>query len=97
MSKGPNWIRSSYSGDQGEYVEAALLWTKASHSSGEGECVEVVLPWTKSSHSGGEGECVEVARTPATVHVRDSKDPEGPAFRVAPGTWSAFLAHATTA
>jgi hypothetical protein len=90
------WFKSSYSGDQGECVEVALSWTKSSHSSGEGECVEVALSWTKSSHSGGEGECVEVARSPATIHIRDSKNPEGPALRVAPGTWAAFLTEATT-
>ncbi|APY90972.1 DUF397 domain-containing protein [Streptomyces alfalfae] len=55
------------------------------------------MPWTKSSHSGDQGgECVEVAHTPATIHVRDSKNPEGPALRVAPSAWTEFLTHATT-
>ena len=35
--------------------------------------------WRKSTHSNSSGaECVEVAGLPATVAVRDSKDPEGP-------------------
>ncbi|AYA18098.1 DUF397 domain-containing protein [Streptomyces alfalfae] len=78
-------------------MSANYLWRKSSYSSGEGECVEVALPWTKSSHSGDQGgECVEVAHTPATIHVRDSKNPEGPALRVAPSAWTEFLTHATT-
>ncbi|WP_340560899.1 DUF397 domain-containing protein [Streptomyces sp. GSL17-111] len=50
------------------------------------------LAWTKSSHSSNDGpDCVEVAATPATVHVRDSKNPAGPALALAPATWSAFI------
>ncbi|MGW5353614.1 DUF397 domain-containing protein [Streptomyces sp. NPDC004031] len=53
------------------------------------------LNWHKSSYSSNEGhECVEVATSPRTVHVRDSKDPEGPALAFAPAAWSAFLAYA---
>ena len=36
------------------------------------------LVWRKSSRSGAAGHCVEVAETPAVVHVRDSKDADGP-------------------
>ena len=54
------------------------------------------LCWFKSSYSGEEGECVEVAHTPAAIHVRDSKNPEGPTLRVAPHAWADFLAKATT-
>lgn len=41
------------------------------------------LAWFKSSYSGGtDGEsCVELAVTPGTVHVRDSKNVEGPGWR----------------
>lgn len=54
--------------------------------------------WFKSSDSGSEGgECLEVAAHPSAVHVRDSKNPEGPTFTVAPGAWSAFAAFAGTA
>ncbi|MFI0719777.1 DUF397 domain-containing protein [Streptomyces sp. NPDC021224] len=53
------------------------------------------LHWFKSSYSSNAGpECVEVATSPRTVHVRDSKDPEGPALAFAPAAWSAFLAYA---
>ncbi|WP_338699085.1 DUF397 domain-containing protein [Streptomyces sp. Q6] len=40
MSTDPHWFKSSYSGDQGECLEAALQWTKSSYSGGEGECLE---------------------------------------------------------
>ncbi|MFI8813802.1 MULTISPECIES: DUF397 domain-containing protein [unclassified Streptomyces] len=54
--------------------------------------------WFKSSYSADEGgECLEVAAHPAAVHVRDSKNPEGPTFTVAPDAWSAFAAFAGTA
>ena len=35
--------------------------------------------------------CIEVATCPDAVHVRDSKNPEGPAFTVAPDAWSQFV------
>jgi hypothetical protein len=54
------------------------------------------LAWFKSSHSSAEGgQCVEVAKTPATIHVRDSKDQHGPALTLTPAAWSAFLHLAT--
>ena len=50
--------------------------------------------WFKSSYSGDEGgQCVEVAAHPAAVHVRDSKNPEGPALALPPAAWAAFTAH----
>lgn len=34
--------------------------------------------WRKSSRSGGaSGQCVEVAKAPAAVGIRDSRNPEG--------------------
>ena len=53
------------------------------------------LSWYKSSYSGPEGgECVEVATASATVHVRDSKDRQGPVLRFSPAEWSAFVSYA---
>ena len=51
------------------------------------------LHWFKSSYSGGQGgECLEVAITPATIHIRDSKNPTAPAtLQLTPTTWSTFL------
>ena len=48
--------------------------------------------WRKSSHSGGaNGECLEVADGYATVPVRDSKAPSGPALTFSADTWSTFV------
>ncbi|MCZ4120646.1 DUF397 domain-containing protein [Streptomyces sp. H39-S7] len=53
------------------------------------------LAWFKSSYSNAEGgACVEVATCPATIHVRDSKDPAGPQLSFAPAAWAAFVAFA---
>jgi hypothetical protein len=72
---------------------AQLDWFKSSYSgSSGGECVEVAIAWRKSSFSGDNGgECVEVATCPGTVHVRDSKDPQGPALAFTPEAWTAFV------
>jgi hypothetical protein len=77
-------------------TRSALRWVKSSYSSNAGpECVEVALPWRKSSHSSNEGpECVEVAACPEMVHVRDSKDPEGPQLAFSAEAWAAFVAYA---
>lgn len=73
-----------------------LNWFKSSYSSGGGgNCIEVAYDWRKSSYSsGGGGECVEVATCPAAVHVRDSKNVQGPQLDVAPGAWAAFVSYA---
>ncbi|WP_411141644.1 DUF397 domain-containing protein [Streptomyces sp. x-80] len=54
------------------------------------------LKWFKSSYSSGnEGDsCVEVATVPGTVHVRDSKDLQGPSLGFTPGAWADFVAYA---
>jgi hypothetical protein len=54
------------------------------------------LAWFKSSYSSGsEGDsCVEVAAGPGTVHVRDSKDVDGPRLAFAPAAWAGFLPYA---
>ncbi|MCQ1579766.1 MULTISPECIES: DUF397 domain-containing protein [Streptomyces] len=80
-------------------MSTALNWFKSSYSGSEGgQCLEVAYDWRKSSYSADEGgQCVEIAAHPAAVHVRDSKDIEGPTFTVAPSAWSAFAAYAATA
>ncbi len=49
--------------------------------------------WFKSSYSDNQGgECVEGARMGGGVMaVRDSKQPDGPAFAFGADAWSAFL------
>lgn len=76
-------------------MSTAHEWFKSSYSSDEGgACLEVAYDWQKSSYSGSEGgACVEIAAHPAAVHVRDSKNPEGPTLTLAPTTWTAFAAH----
>ncbi|MEU6171298.1 DUF397 domain-containing protein [Streptantibioticus parmotrematis] len=72
---------------------SGLVWFKSSHSGSDGDnCVEVAAAWHKSSHSSGsQGDCVEVATCPEAVHVRDSKDKDGPHLTFAPTAWSEFL------
>ncbi|MFD6761283.1 DUF397 domain-containing protein [Streptomyces roseolus] len=55
------------------------------------------LDWFKSSYSnGGNGEtCVEVATTPGTIHVRDSKNTEGPRLAFGPAAWAGFVAYSS--
>lgn len=47
--------------------------------------------WVKSSFSYANG-CVEVGPGVDHVHVRDSKDPNGPVLTFNETEWSAFLA-----
>lgn len=56
-----------------------------------------VLPWRKSSYSNGEGaECLEVRDgVPATVPVRDSKNPSGPVLSIPAAAWSGFITAVT--
>ncbi|MEU9176744.1 DUF397 domain-containing protein [Streptomyces sp. NPDC048550] len=75
---GARWRKSSYSGSSG------------------GDCVECAplgaAVWSKASYSGDTGgQCVEVAAQPCRVAVRDSKNPEGPAFTVSPAAFAAFV------
>lgn len=76
-------------------MSSTLEWFKSSYSGSDGgACLEVAYTWRKSSYSGDEGgACIEIAAHPAAVHVRDSKNPGGPALTVAPTTWTAFAAH----
>ncbi|MFH8713908.1 DUF397 domain-containing protein [Streptomyces zaomyceticus] len=54
------------------------------------------LAWFKSSYSSGsEGDsCIEIAPTPATVHVRDSKNLGGPQLVLTPSAWAGFVSYA---
>ena len=51
------------------------------------------LHWFKSSYSDSSdiNDCVEVATTPATIHIRDSKNPAHGILTVSPGTWAEFV------
>ena len=54
------------------------------------------LAWFKSSYSSASGDdCVEVASHPDAVHMRDSKDKEGPRLAFSPTAWGSFVAYAT--
>ncbi|MFB4425904.1 DUF397 domain-containing protein [Streptomyces sp. NPDC006978] len=53
---------------------------------------EPALRWSKSSYSGAEGgQCVEVAESLGAVHVRDSKQLDGPMLTVGVRAWAGFL------
>lgn len=56
------------------------------------------LVWFKSSYSDSSNinDCVEVAPTPTAIHVRDSKNPEGPRLGFAAGAWRDFVQAATS-
>ncbi|MFF8195112.1 DUF397 domain-containing protein [Streptomyces bobili] len=41
--------------------------------------------------SGEGGECLELAACPHTIHVRDSKNPTGPALALSGAAWAHFL------
>ncbi|MFE5624975.1 DUF397 domain-containing protein [Streptomyces virginiae] len=71
------------------------VWRKSSYSGNTGgDCVECApiggAAWRKASYSAN-GECVEVAAQPCRVAVRDSKDPDGPAFTVGAAAFAAFV------
>ncbi|GFE15579.1 toxin [Streptomyces glebosus] len=75
-----------------------LEWTKSTYS-GQGngnECLEVA--WQKSSYSNSNerDDCVEVAPTPSTIHIRDSKNPDGPQLHLQPAAWADFVTYAAT-
>ncbi|MFD4786295.1 DUF397 domain-containing protein [Streptomyces sp. NPDC058459] len=77
-------------------MTSTLRWFKSSYSdSTGGQCVETAYTWHKSSYSDGQGgQCVEVASCPDTIHVRDSKQSDGPLLAVAPSAWTTFLTDA---
>ncbi|GAA4535211.1 DUF397 domain-containing protein [Pseudonocardia xishanensis] len=48
--------------------------------------------WQRSSYSQGSDQtCVDVAISAIAVHVRDSKDPDGPILRFSTVEWAVFL------
>jgi hypothetical protein len=48
--------------------------------------------WRKASRSNTSGgDCVEIAQHPGNIGVRDSKDPDGPAFALSPATFRALV------
>lgn len=47
--------------------------------------------WFKSQRSGQSGGCVETKITDEAVHVRDSKNPDGPTLTFTHHEWAAFL------
>ncbi|GGP91402.1 DUF397 domain-containing protein [Streptomyces roseolilacinus] len=55
------------------------------------------LEWTKSSYSssGNDADCVEVAIAPGAVHIRDSKDIDGPRLAVVLRAWVGFVGYAS--
>lgn len=73
-----------------------LTWFKSTYSGGSGDdCIEVALSWRKSSYSSASGDdCIEVATLPHHIHVRDSKDKDGPQLALSPAAWAEFVAHA---
>ncbi|MEU6373438.1 DUF397 domain-containing protein [Streptomyces sp. NPDC046909] len=71
-----------------------LRWFKSSYSDdGGGACLEVAYAWRKSTYSdSGGGDCVEIAPCPgAAVHIRDSKNADGPNLTVSGESWAAFV------
>lgn len=56
------------------------------------------LEWFKSSYSDSSApnDCVEIAPTPHTIHVRDSKNPQGPQLAFPNPSWADFLTYATS-
>ncbi len=60
-----------------------IRWFKSSYSDGnEGDsCVEVGLDWVATP-------------APSTIHIRDSKQDNGPRLTLAPSAWTEFVAYA---
>ena len=71
------WIKSSYSANQGTCVEIAFMPDDAR--------------WIKSSYSTNNGTCVEIAAITGAVAARDSKNPGGPVLVFGPAAFGSFL------
>ncbi|MEU5999753.1 DUF397 domain-containing protein [Streptomyces sp. NPDC047197] len=72
-------------------------WRKSTYSGNTGgDCIECApltgITWRKSTYSGNTGgECIEFAPRQGTIAVRDSKNPEGPAFTTTPRAFATFV------
>ncbi|MFE2215941.1 DUF397 domain-containing protein [Streptomyces canus] len=55
------------------------------------------IHWRKSTYSGDGSNCVEIAMTPTTIHIRDSKNTEGPFLAFPSFTWASFVSHTASA
>ena len=67
-----------------------MQWRKSSLSGPwTDNCVEIA--YSKSSLSGNNGSCVETHIHGDQIHVRDSKDPDGPYLTFNRDEWLAFL------
>ncbi|MGQ5640217.1 MULTISPECIES: DUF397 domain-containing protein [unclassified Streptomyces] len=55
------------------------------------------LHWFKSSYSDSSNgnDCLEVAPTPTAIHLRDSKNSDGPRLALTPRAWAEFVSHAS--
>lgn len=71
-------------------------WRKSRWSTNNGQCVEVNMNWRTSSHSFSDGNCAETTTGCGRVHVRDSKNPDGPLLTFSPQAWAAFTAGVKT-
>lgn len=65
-----------------------VSYIKSSFCASNG-CVEV--GYTKSTFSGNNGSCVEYHEHDDEVHVRDSKDKDGPFLTFTGAEWDAFI------
>ena len=68
-----------------------MNWRKSSYSFANNNCIEVA--WHKAEASNLNGNCVEAGPGECgNVHVRDSKNPDGPVLTFTPDEWTAFTA-----
>ncbi|MFF0096951.1 DUF397 domain-containing protein [Streptomyces canus] len=49
--------------------------------------------WQKSTYSGDGSNCVEIATTLTAIHVRDSKNTQGPRLAFPTAVWVRFISH----